>query len=191
MALRKIAHIGEPILRQVARPLTREELLSVPTQQLIDDLIETMRDAHGAGLAAPQIYEPVAICAICVENNPRYPYKPNIPLTVLVNPEITVLSEETFSNFEGCLSVPGLRGRVLRHAEIRVRALGRQGEALDFEVHGLSAGTYQHEVDHLHATLFIDRLQDPKSLCTWENFQRAFAAQFADEAMALVARFGA
>src|SRR4051794_26399856 len=112
MALLKIATIGHPVLRQVARPLTREELLLSSTQAFIDDLVETMRDASGAGLAANQVYRPVQICAIEVDNNPRYPYKPKIPLTVLVNPELELLGEERFGNYEGCLSVPDLRGEV-------------------------------------------------------------------------------
>src|SRR5688572_3382178 len=110
MAIRKIATIGHPVLREVARPLTRDELAGERAQRFIDDLVETMRDASGAGLAANQIYEPVRVCAIEIKNNPRYPYKPNYPLTVLVNPIVEPLGEETFSNFEGCLSVPNLRG---------------------------------------------------------------------------------
>lgn len=191
MAIRKIATIGHPVLRQKATEVSKTELASPRIQTLIDDLIETMRDAHGAGLAANQIYEPVAICAIEVRDNPRYPYKPNIPLTILVNPKITFLSDTQFSNFEGCLSVPKLRGRVLRHAEISVRAWDRFGHPLEFEVRGLSAGTYQHEVDHLNATIFVDRVTDPLSLCTWENFDRHHKARFTEEAMQLVKRWGA
>src|SRR5689334_11166395 len=118
MAIRKIATLGNPILRQVSRHLTLDELASPATQRLIDDLIETMRDASGAGLAAPQIYEPLAICALEVDNNPRYPYKPKIPLTVLVNPVLTPTTTETFDNYEGCLSVPNLRGLVPRFTEL-------------------------------------------------------------------------
>lgn len=190
--LRKIATIGHPVLRRVARRLTKEELLSPQTQAFIDDLIETMRDANGAGLAAIQVHEALQICAIEVRpNNPRYPYKPAIPLTVLVNPEITPLSELTFSNFEGCLSVPNLRGRVMRHTEVRVRAWDRHGNDIDFEVRGLSAGTYQHEVDHLNGMIFVDKVYDPKSFCTWDHFERYEKAKFAEEAAALVQRFGA
>ncbi|HSD91144.1 MAG TPA: peptide deformylase, partial [Kofleriaceae bacterium] len=105
MAIRKIAQIGHPVLRQVARELSREELATPATQQFIDDLIETMRDADGAGLAAIQVYEPIRICAIEVRNNPRYPYKPQIPLTILVNPVLTPVDDEQFDNYEGCLSV--------------------------------------------------------------------------------------
>jgi peptide deformylase len=190
MSIRKIAQIGHPILRTPARQLTKEELLSPRMQEFIDDLIETMRDADGAGLAAPQVYEPVQICALEVGNNPRYPYKPKIPLTVLVNPVLTLLTAETFSNFEGCLSVPNLRGRVERCPQVREQAWDRHANVLDFEARGVSAGTYQHEVDHLHATLFVDRVRDPHSLCTWQEFERQHRAQFVEEVQALVARWG-
>src|SRR6201994_3497580 len=104
MAIRKIAQIGHPVLRQSARELTREELSTPAMQAFIDDLVETMHDADGAGLAAIQVYEPIRICAIEVRNNPRYPYKPPIPLTILVNPKLTPTTDEMFENNEGCLS---------------------------------------------------------------------------------------
>src|SRR5258707_1684725 len=113
MAIRKIATIGHPVLRDVARELTRDELRSDKVRRFIDDLVETMRDANGAGLAANQVFEPIRVCAIEVKDNPRYPYKPNWPLTILVNPEITATTTETFMSYEGCLSVPNLRGEVL------------------------------------------------------------------------------
>lgn len=190
MAIRKIAQVGHPVLRQTARKLTREELSSVEVQRFIDDLIETMRDANGAGLAANQIYEPVAICAIEVRDNPRYPYKPNIPLTVLVNPEIEPVGDEVFDNYEGCLSVPNLRGLVKRHARIRLRAWDRHGNDLDGEVAGVAAGTYQHEVDHLNATLFLDRVTDTSSLCTWTEFERHHRDGFVERIQQVVARYG-
>lgn len=190
MAIRKIAAIGHPVLRQPSRPLSREELLSSAMQTLIDDLVETMHDADGAGLAAPQIYEPVQICALEVKDNPRYPYKPKIPLTVLVNPVLTPLGEETFDNYEGCLSVPNLRGLVPRYLRLRVQAWDRHGAALDYETQGITAGTYQHEVDHLQGVLFVDRVQDTKSLCTWQEFERYHRAAFIDRVRAIVARFG-
>lgn len=190
MAIRKIAVVGNPVLRQIARTLTREEILGEPMQRFIDDLVETMRDANGAGLAAIQVYEPVQICAIEVKDNPRYPYKPNVPLTILVNPQITPLSDETFENYEGCLSVPDLRGIVDRVTEIRIQALDRQGNVIDQVVRGLTAGTYQHEVDHLQGKLFLDRVKDTTTLCTWKEFERHQQARFAERARALVARFG-
>ncbi|HVV84639.1 MAG TPA: peptide deformylase [Kofleriaceae bacterium] len=190
MAILKIAQIGHPVLRQRAAEVTREELATPAMQQFIDDLIETMRDASGAGLAAIQVYRPVRICAIEVGDNPRYPYKPRIPLTVLVNPVLTPLTDETFDNNEGCLSVPNLRGDVPRFARLRVQAWDRHGEPIDREVAGISAGTYQHEVDHLDATLFIDRVRDPRTFTTWAEFDRhhreAFIARVAD----VVARHG-
>ena len=190
MSLLKIAQIGHPVLRQTARTLTQEELASSEIQSFIDNLVETMRDANGAGLAATQVYNPVQICAIEVKDNPRYPYKPNIPLTVMVNPIITVLSEETFENYEGCLSVPNLRGRVMRNTEIRVSFLDRDGQEHDREVRGITAGTYQHEVDHLFGKIFVDHVFDSKSLCTWTEFERYHRDAFVKEAEAIVARWG-
>jgi peptide deformylase len=190
MPIRKIATIGHPVLRQPAAPLTRESLASESTQRFIDDLIETMYDANGAGIAANQVYEPIQICALHVKDNPRYPYKPNIPLTVLVNPVVTPLGEETFQNYEGCLSVPNLRGEVPRFTRVRVQAWDRHGKGLDYEAKGLTAGTYQHEVDHLHGKLFVDRVIDTTTLATWADFERYHMAGFVERAKALVARFG-
>ncbi len=190
MSLLKIATIGHPVLREKARSLTREELARPETQTFIDDLVETMRDAAGAGLAANQVYRPIQICAIEVKDNPRYPYKPNIPLTILVNPVLEPIGSETFANNEGCLSVPDLRGEVLRHVEVRVRAWDRAGGDIDFVARGLSAGTYQHEVDHLLGRLFVDSVRDPTTFSTWKEFERNHRAAFVERARALVARFG-
>lgn len=190
MAIRKIATIGHPVLREVARPLAREELLSSKIQEFIDDLVQTMFDANGAGIAANQVYEPIRICALHVKDNPRYPYKPTIPLTVLVNPTLEIVERETFLNYEGCLSVPNLRGEVPRSVHVRVRAWDRHGAELDFEAKGITAGTYQHEVDHLDGKLFVDRVVDTRSLCTWQEFERYKQAEFVERAKSIVARFG-
>lgn len=190
MTIRKIAQIGAPVLRQVARSVTRQELETPALQQFIDDLIETMRDANGAGLAANQVYEPVQICAIEVGNNPRYPYKPKIPLTVLVNPVIEPLDPEAFANYEGCLSVPDLRGVVERHVQVRVRAWDRDGQEIDRVVKGLSAGTFQHECDHLAGKLFVDRVTDPTTFTSWKEFDRHQLAPFVERVKQLVGRFG-
>ena len=190
MALLKIAQIGHPVLRQKARPVERDELQEPAMQQFIDDLVETMRDANGAGLAANQVYRPIRACAIEVGDNPRYPYKPKVPLTVLLNPVITPLSSESFLNYEGCLSVPNLRGRVERHCEIRVEGWDRYGTPLEFEARGITAGTFQHELDHLDGVLFVDRVRDPASLCTWEHFDRYQKESFVREAQSIVARWG-
>jgi peptide deformylase len=190
MTLRKIAILGHPVLRQVARFLSREEIVSQQTQQLIDDMIETMRDVNGAGIAAPQVYESVQICVIEVGNNPRYPYKPPIPLTVMLNPVMEYLSEETFENYEGCLSVPQIRGRVRRSVKARISFLDRHAQPCVLHVQGLSAGTFQHELDHLQGKLFVDKVFDPRSLCTWEHFEKFEKEAFVDEVKKLVSVWG-
>lgn len=190
MAIRKIASIGHPVLRQKARRLSREELANPTMQSLIDDLIESLRDARAAGLAASQIYEPVQMCAIEIPDNPRYPYIPGVPLAVLVNPVIEPISDETFPNYEGCLSVPNLRGVVARACEIRVRGWDRAGREIDYVVRGLTAGAYQHEMDHLVGSLFVDRVSDPSTFCTLTEYERYHAAASTERAKALVARFG-
>jgi peptide deformylase len=190
MAIRKIAQIGHPVLRQRAREVTRDELATPAMQQFIDDLVDTMRDADGAGLAAIQVYEPIRIAAVEVRNNPRYPYKPQIPLTILVNPILTPVGDETFDNYEGCLSVPNLRGMVKRAVHVRVQAWDRHGNAIDEVVHGLKAGTYQHEVDHLDGRIFVDRVTDPSTFTTWTEFERHHRAAFIEKVSELVARVG-
>jgi peptide deformylase len=191
MTLLKIAQLGEPVLRQRSREVTRDELRSPEMQKFIDDLIETMHDADGAGLAAPQVFQPVRICAIHVRgNNPRYPYKPPIPLTVLVNPVITPVVDEKFDNEEGCLSVADLRGSVQRFVHVRVQGWNRDGVDVDFEAKGLSAGTYQHECDHLDGRVFVDRVTDPATFATWKNWERYRKAAFVERATAIVAKWG-
>jgi peptide deformylase len=190
VTLLKIAHIGHPILRQRARELSRDELLSSATQTFIDDLVETMRDANGAGIAATQVHMPVRIFAVEVKDNPRYPYKPNIPLTVLVNPAVEPLTDEKFENYEGCLSVPNLRGVVERFTEVRVTGMDREGNPVDRALRGLTAGTFQHEVDHLDGVLFVDRVKDPKTLCTWAEFDKFHRQAFVERIVPFVQRMG-
>ena len=186
----RIAQIGHPVLRQPTRTLTREELLSDQIQSFLDDLVETMHEANGAGLAANQVYQSLRICTVEVRNNPRYPYRPNIPLTILVNPILTPVGDETFVNYEGCLSVPDLRGQVRRHCEVKVDAWDREGNSISTVVKGMTAATYQHEVDHLDGKLFLDRVEDATSLVTQENFQRYCMDQVAADVEALVKRYG-
>jgi peptide deformylase len=190
MTLLKVAQIGAPVLRERAAEVPLDVLATDAMQTFIDDLIATMHDAAGAGLAAPQVYRSVRICVLEVKDNPRYPYKPNIPLTILVNPRLTPVSEDMFDNFEGCLSVPDLRGVVPRHAEIRVQALDRHGGEIDHVVRGITAGTYQHECDHLDGKLFVDRVADTKTLCTWKEFARVHEAGFRARVQQIVARYG-
>jgi peptide deformylase len=180
VAIRKIAQMGEPVLRRVARPLSVEELKGPAIQTLIDDMIDTMHDADGAGLAAPQVYESVQLCVIEISKNPRYPDALDIPLTVLVNPVVTpavasapeALDErDSIAMFEGCLSVTGLRGRVVRPRRVRVQALDRHGAPLDFVWEGVRASVVQHETDHLRGVLYVDRAE-PKSLTFLREYER-------------------
>ena len=190
MSVREIVAIGHPVLREPARELTAAELRSAAIQSLIDDLIETRRAAHGAGLAANQVGEPLRVAIAEVEGvNPRYPHKPPIPLTIMVNPVVEPLDEETVEINEGCLSVPGLRGLVERRVNIRVTYLDREGKERSEVKRGLTAGTFQHEVDHLDGTLFVDRA-DPRTLATWEQYERFQRAEFEERIGEFVARVG-
>ena len=128
MTVRELATIGHPVLRERSRELDPVELGDPAVQRLIDEMIETMRAHVGAGLAANQVGEAVRVAVVEVDDNPRYPYKPNIPLTVMVNPSIEPVGAERIEINEGCLSVPDLRAEVERHAEVRVRYLDRAGE---------------------------------------------------------------
>jgi peptide deformylase len=191
LSRREIVEIGHPVLRERAREVTPEQLRSSEVQRLIDDMIETMRAANGAGLAANQVGETLRIAVVEVRpGNPRYPYKPPIPLTVIVNPLIEPLDAEIEQINEGCLSVPNLRGEVPRHVNVRLRHLDREGVEHEQVKRGLTAGTFQHELDHLDGTLFVDRVTDPSTLTTWEQFERFHRDEFVERARRLVERVG-
>ena len=192
MAVREILEIGHPVLAARAHEVEVAAIGSPEVQGWIDDLIDTMRAANGAGIAANQVGIPYRLFTVEVgADNPRYPYKPPIPLTVLVNPEMTFLSGETFENWEGCLSVPGLRGAVSRHLEVSVSGYDRDGVYRTFDVRGYSAGTFQHEYDHLDGVLFPHRVADPRTFCSWSSFAAFRQEAFADRVRRLVDRWGA
>jgi peptide deformylase len=191
MTVLEIATVGDPVLRERARELSAAELRSDELQRLIEDMIETKRAAHGAGIAANQVGRPLRLAVVEVEpGNPRYPYKPEVPLTVIVNPEIEPLDDEVFLVNEGCLSVPDLRGDVERFVNVRVRYLDRHGEPHEEVRRGLTAGTFQHELDHLDGVLFLDRVRDPSTFSTWEQFDRHRRVEFEARARELVERVG-
>ena len=180
MAIRKIAQMGEPVLRRRAAEVPKSEIGSPRIQALVDDMIETMHDADGAGLAAPQVYESVRICVIEVGENPRYPDFPAIPLTVLVNPVVEpavaradgeMADRDTIQMYEGCLSISGVRGRVRRPRAVRWHALDRRGQRIEGSWEGVPAAVIQHETDHLDGVLFIDRA-DPKTLSFIREYDR-------------------
>ena len=190
MSIREVVEIGDPVLREPARELDPGEIESPEIQALIDDLIDTRRATHGAGIAANQIGEAVRVAIVEVEEgNPRYPYKPPVPLTVMINPILEPLGDETLEINEGCLSVPDLRGTLPRHVAVRVRYLDREATERDEVRRGLTAGTFQHEVDHLNGTLFVDRA-DPRSFATWEQYDRHQRDQFVRRATRIVDEVG-
>ena len=188
--LREIVEIGNPVLRQIAKSVAKDEIPSKRIQRLVDDLIDTMRYANGAGLAATQIAVPLRVCVIEVKKNPRYPYKPDIPLTVLINPIITFLTDKRITVYEGCLSVPNLRGQVERCPEIKVEGLDRNGESVSFVSKGISAGTFQHELDHLDGLIYTDLIKDPSTLCTLKEFARNYEMKFKEEVISIVEEYG-
>jgi peptide deformylase len=187
----EIVEVGHPVLRERAREVSEEELRSDEVQRLIDDMVETMRAADGAGLAANQVAGTLRIAVVEVRpGNPRYPYKPPVPLTVVVNPVIEPLDDEVERINEGCLSVPNLRGEVPRHMSIRLRYTDRDGGEHEEVRRGLTAGTFQHELDHLDGVLFLDRVSDPATLTTWDAYERFHRADFEERARSIVERMG-
>lgn len=173
MAVREILTAGHPTLREPTRELREDELVAPATRSLIEDLVETMRAHGGAGLAANQIGEPVRVCVVEVRTqSPRYPFLPTIPLRVLINPHITPLSAARLESYEGCLSVPGYRGLVMRHASIQIDYRDDRGLAHTTRAGGMAAVVFQHEVDHLDGRLFLDLIDDPRTLVTTDSFDR-------------------
>lgn len=192
MSVLAIRELGDPVLRLPADEMSAEELADPATQELIDSMIETMRDANGAGLAAPQVGVSKRLAVIEVRpGNPRYPYKPAVPLTVIVNPVLEVIGEETYLNNEGCLSMPNLRGDLERWVNVSVRHLDREGREVEGTYRGLTAGTFQHEIDHLDGRLFVDRMTDLSTLSTWEQFDRFRREEFVARVTALTERVSA
>ncbi len=188
MAL-KIIEIGHPVLREVATELSQEQLASEEVQTFIDELINTRKQANGAGIAANQVAKAWRIFVVEIANNPRYPYKPEYPLTVLVNPKVELLSDERYDSYEGCLSIPNLRGSLKRCPEVHVSGLDRHGNEVSFDVRGITAGTFQHEMDHLEGILFPDRVDDPKTFCTWGEFSERYEADFIKTVEKVEARY--
>lgn len=189
MSIRTIRRIGDPVLRQRADEIDVAEIGAPETQQLIDDLIDTMRHADGAGLAANQIGVLKRVVAMEVGDNPRYPYKPQIPLTIAINPVIEPLDDEMVDINEGCLSVP-IRGVVPRHVNVRVRYHDRDGAEHDEIKRGLTGGTWQHECDHLDGVLIVDRVVDMTTLAEWAEFETYHRDQFVERITAFVERVG-
>ena len=174
MAVREILKMGDPRLLRVAQPVPEQAFGSDDLHRLVADMLDTMHAAHGAGLAAPQIGVDLQLVIFgSGQPNPRYPEAPVIPLTVLLNPVITALGQEQEEGWEGCLSVPGLRGVVPRWQRIRYQGLDPYGDSVDRTVDGFHARVVQHECDHLDGLLFPDHLEDPRQLGFTEELQAA------------------
>jgi peptide deformylase len=159
-------------LRKVTEPLSAREIQSVACQKFIEDMVETMKEYDGVGLAADQVHESKQIAVLEVADNPRYPEKPKVPLTVLINPKVTALSEETEEDWEGCLSIPDIRGRVPRYKSIRVQALDKNGKEIDFVANDFHARVIQHEWDHLNGKVYLDRMPDLSTLTFLTEYAR-------------------
>ena len=168
MAILKVANMGNPVLRHEAEPVTSRDLKSLPVQQLIDDMIETLVEYRGVGLAGPQVHESRRI--ILVDRSAGE--EPDDGMLVLVNPVITEASEATDEDWEGCLSIPDIRGRVVRASQIVVESRDRKGRDQTLSVSGFTARIMQHEIDHLDGVLFLDRMTDMLSLTFLPEYGR-------------------
>ena len=172
MSILKIARMGHPVLRAKARALDRTALRSPATQKLIDDMIDTMIEYRGVGLAAPQVHESLRVFVALL--GPDDQETDGVP-TVIVNPEIVPVGTEMVDGWEGCLSIPDIRGRVPRAREIVVRALDRKGGRIDLSLQDFPARVAQHETDHLDGTLFFDRMRTMESLTFLDEYARYWA----------------
>src|SRR6516162_8558383 len=172
MALLKIARMGHPLLRAVARPVTDPTAPLV--RRLVEDMVETMEDAGGTGIAAPQVHQPwrIAVFRVPEERLTDMPGDVAQDLTVLINPVVETIGTERALGWEGCLSVPGLRGVVPRHLRVRYRGIGLEGEVIEREVEGFHARVVQHECDHLDGILYPQRMTDHRLLVFLEELQR-------------------
>jgi len=164
MSLLPIAKLGNPILRQIAVPVDPRDIRTYDLQQFIDDLLETMLDEPGIGLAAPQAWRSIQVVVMGCEGDDGFPQ------TVLINPKIVFYGPQLVESWEGCLSVDGLRGKVTRPSVVRVKALDRHGKSMDFEATGLYAVCVQHEMDHLIGKVFLDRMTDMSTLTQLHEF---------------------
>jgi peptide deformylase len=172
MGILKVARMGHPVLRTRAREIERAELMQPSVQALIDDMIETMHEYHGVGLAGPQIHKGVRIFVAAIKPDDQEPLTPDAQPMVLVNPVITPIGSELVEDWEGCLSIPDLRGRVPRVRAITVSGLDRSGGRIEIASHDFPARVIQHETDHLDGVLFLDRMRSFGTLSYLDEYQR-------------------
>jgi peptide deformylase len=170
--LRQIAQLGHPALRASVEPVAVP--VSDEIRSLVADMLLTLRDANGVGIAAPQVYESKAIFIVASRPNPRYPTAPLMDPEVVINPEILERSTEIVKDWEGCLSIPGIRGEVPRHREIKVRYQSIEGQLIECQFSDFVARIFQHEDDHLHGIVFLDRLESTRDVITEKEYQKRF-----------------
>lgn len=167
--LRQIAQLGQPVLREQARPIVNPRDPAI--QALIDDMLATVADVDGVGIAAPQVYEPLALFIVASRPNLRYPHAPEMEPMAILNPELLWASNDTETGWEGCLSIPGIRGSVRRPRRVRFRYLTREGEIREEEYEGFLARIFQHEFDHINGFVYLDRV-DSRDLVTEKEYLR-------------------
>jgi peptide deformylase len=172
MSILKVARMGHPVLRAKARAIERGEITSAAVQKLIDDMIDTMTEYHGVGLAAPQVHESVRVFVASLDPGDDEPASEPI---AIINPEIAVVGNDVVDDWEGCLSIPDIRGRVPRPREITLRAFSRTGERIQLSAHDFPARVIQHETDHLDGILFFDRMRSFESLTFLDEYARYWA----------------
>jgi peptide deformylase len=170
MSILKVARMGHPVLRKVARKVEAAELKSPAFQALVDDMIETMREYEGIGLAAPQVHQSVRLAIIGIDDDRDEDR--SLRVLPVVNPEITPVGKGTAEDWEGCLSLPRLRGRVTRPDRVQIRALDRRGNRIELDLEGYPARVAQHEIDHLDGVLFIDRMKSFETLCFLDEYSK-------------------
>jgi len=172
MSILKVTRLGHPVIRTPSEAIPKESITSASMQRFIDDMIETMREYDGVGLAAPQVHVAKQVALIEVDANRRYPGEGPIPLTVLINPRILTMSKKQLEDWEGCLSIDELRGRVPRAESLDVEAYNRKGEKIKFHAQGFFARIIQHECDHLAGKVFLDRMPNLSTLTHLREFVR-------------------
>lgn len=173
--LLQISQLGHLILREKAKPIN--DVRSKHVQELIDDMLATLEEVGGLGLAAPQVYESRQLFIIASHPTPNYPNAPEMAPTAIINPVVISRSEEKFLGWEGCLSIPGFRGLVPRHKTLQAEFLNRQGEKEKMEFNDFVSIIFQHEIDHLNGTVYLDRVENTKDIITEKEYQRLIKSE--------------
>jgi len=171
MSILKVARMGHPVLREHARPLDKSDIKSAAIQKLIDDMIDTMHEYHGVGLAAPQVHEGLRVFVALLDEDPDAKSE----AAVIINPEIVPNGSAIEEGWEGCLSIPDIRGMVPRYTDIRLKAIDRAGRAIELPLKNFAARIAQHETDHLDGVLFFDRMKSFDTLTFLDEYSRFWA----------------